>query len=297
MNSRISLALGMFATFALSSLHASAAEAPPPEMISVTSGKGIADGQAADGGALMTIYRPAKPNGAAVLIFPGGGYGRLMREPEGHGIAKWLNGHGIVGVVVEYRLPNGHSDIPLEDAQRATRIVRLHAAEWGCSPSRIGNMGFSAGGHLASTAATHFDKGNPKAVDPIAKPSCRPDFSILIYPVITMGDKTHMGSKTNLLGPSPDAKAVELFSNEKQVNSDTPPTFLAHAQDDGLVPAANSEMYYEALRKNKVPAEYLRLPSGGHGLNGYQGEMWEAWKTGCLKWLAKQRMIPIADAS
>jgi len=275
---------------------AAPAIAQPPERFSVASGKPLAEGEAPAGEAVMTIHHPAKPNGAAVLIYPGGGYATLVREPEGHGIAKWFGEHGVTGVVVEYRLPHGNSALPLADAQRATRIVRLHAAEWKCDARRVGNIGFSAGGHLASTAATHFDRGNPKATDPIDQQSCRPDFSILVYPVVTMGEKTHGGSKSQLLGPAPDAKAVELFSNEKQVTRDTSPTFLAHAQDDQLVPADNSEAYYEALKKNQVPAEYLKLPSGGHGLNGYQGPMWESWKTASLNWLAKLKFIPSADA-
>jgi acetyl esterase/lipase len=283
----------------LPGLPCAAAPATPllPERYSIASGKPLAEGETPAGEAVMTVYHPTKANGTAVLIYPGGGYSTLMREPEGHGVAKWFGEHGVTGVVVEYRLPHGNSALPLADAQRATRIVRLHAADWKCDARRVGNIGFSAGGHLASTAATHFDRGNPQATDPIDKQSCRPDFSILIYPVVTMGDKTHGGSKSELLGTSPDAKAIEQFSNEKQVTRDTSPTFLAHAQDDPLVPADNSEAYYEALKKSQVPAEYLKLPTGGHGLNGYQGPMWEAWKTASLKWLAKQKFIPAADAN
>jgi acetyl esterase/lipase len=268
-----------------------------PERFSVATGKILAEGEKPAGEAVMTLYHPAKPNGAAVVIYPGGGYTTLVVEPEGHRIAKWFGEHGITGVVVEYRLPNGNSELPLADAKQATRIVRLHATEWKLDPKRIGNIGFSAGGHLAATAATHFDKGYADAVHPVDKLSSRPDFSILIYPVITMGELTHGGSKNALLGPSPDAEAIESFSNEKQVTRDTPPTFLVHAEDDTLVVPANSELYYEALRKNKVPAEYLKLPSGGHGINGYQGPLWEDWKSKCLKWLAKQKFIPAADAN
>ena len=273
------------------------ATAQTQERFSVATGKVLADGETPAGEAVMTVYHPLKANGAAVLIYPGGGYTTKVVEPEGHRIAKWFGEHGITGVVVEYRLPNGNPSIPLSDAERATRIVRSHAADWKLKADRIGNIGFSAGGHLAATAATHFDKGDPKAADPIGKQSCRPDFSILIYPVITMGELAHGGSRTALLGPSPDAKAVELFSNEKQVTRDTPPTFLAHAENDTLVVPANSAIYYEALLKNKVPAEYLKLPDGGHGLNGYQGPMWEAWKSASLKWLGKLKFIPAADAN
>ena len=135
----------------------------------------------------------------------------LVTGPEGHGIAKWLNAHGITGVVLEYRLPSGRAYVPLLDAQRAIRTVRANAKAWSIDPKRVGIIGFSAGGHLASTAATHFDAGNPKAEDPIARLSCRPDFAILVYPVVTMGSKTHGGSKANLLGRDPKPELVELF--------------------------------------------------------------------------------------
>lgn len=274
-----------------------AAKPGEQERLSVASGQVLSADETPAGEAIMTVYHPEKSNGAAVVIYPGGGYSVLVKDPEGHKIARWLNDHGITGVLVEYRLPAGNSSVPLLDAQRATRIVRLHAKEWKCDPARIGNIGFSAGGHLASTAATHFDNGNPTAKDPIDKEGCRPDFSILVYPVITMGEKTHGGSKEQLLGPSPDAKAIEQFSNEKQVTAKTPPTFLVHAVDDTLVVPENSAMYYEALVKNKVPAEYLQLSSGGHGINGYQGPKWEEWKTASLKWLAKQKFIKPSDAN
>ena len=269
---------------------------PATERISVATGQILAEGDKPANEAVMTVYHPAKPNGTAILIYPGGGYSVLVVEPEGHRIAKWLGLHGITSAVVEYRLPHGDSCIPLADASRATRIVRSHASDWKLDPRHIGNMGFSAGGHLAATAATHFDKGDPQATNPIGKQSSRPDFSILVYPVITMGENTHLGSKESLLDPSPDPKAVELFSNEKQITADTPPTFLAHALDDTLVVPENSAAYFEALQKNHVPAEYLKLPSGDHGLNNYQGPMWEAYQTACLKWLGKLKFIPAAYA-
>ncbi len=273
-----------------------AAELPATERFSVATGKPLASDEKPAGEAVMTVYHPPNANGTAVLIYPGGGYGGLVLGGEGHGIAKWFGEHGVTGVVVEYRLPQGNSSLPISDAKRASRIVRCHAADWNLKPDHIGNIGFSAGGHLASTAATHYDKGDANTTDPIEKQSCRPDFSILIYPVISMGELGHGGSSRNLLGPSPDAKAIALFSNEKQVTSDTPPTFLAHAQDDKLVPPANSQMYFDALQKNHVPSEYLKLPSGGHGLNGYKGPMWESWKTNCRKWLAGLKFIPAAQA-
>ncbi len=250
------------------------------------------DGTFEDAEAWLTVHRPEHPNGTAVVICPGGGYAMRVVGAEGHGIAAWLNRHGITGAVLEYRLPAGRPRVPLLDAQRALRTVRANAKAWGLDPARIGIMGFSAGGHLASTAGTHFDAGHPDAADPVQRLSCRPDFMILVYPVITMGDKGHPGSRDNLLGKNPDARLVELYSNEKQVTANTPPTFLAHARDDKPVPPENSRMFYEALRAHKVPSRYLELPSGGHGLNGYKGPMWDAWQEQALAWLAAQKLIP-----
>ncbi len=240
----------------------------------------------------ITVHRPEKGNGAAVVICPGGGYGGLVMGPEGHGIARWLNKQGIVGIVLEYELPKGRPMVPLRDAQRAIRLTRANAKQWNINPNRIGIMGFSAGGHLASTAGTHFDGGDTKAIDPIDRVSCRPDFMILIYPVITMGDKTHRGSKRNLLGKTPTTDTVKFFSNETQVTKNTPPAFLAHAKDDKAVVADNSRMFHKALKAKHVASEFLELPRGGHGLNGYRGPMWDAWQTGSLRWLALQKMIP-----
>jgi acetyl esterase/lipase len=220
----------------------------------------------------------------------------LVTGAEGHGIAGWLNGHGITGIVLEYRLPGGRSFVPLLDAQRAIRTVRSHAGQWNIDPNRIGIIGFSAGGHLASTAGTHFDDGDPAAADPSERVSSRPDFVILVYPVVTMGELTHRGSKRNLLGADPKPELVELFSNERQVTERTPPMFLTHALDDTVVVPDNSRMLYEALRACHVAARYLELPSGGHGLNRYQGPMWDAWQMESLKWLAALKIIPVEDA-
>jgi acetyl esterase/lipase len=245
----------------------------------------------------ITAHRPEKPNGTAVVICPGGGYGGLVTGAEGHGIAAWLNNHGVTGVVLEYRLPKGRPFVPLLDARRAIRTVRSSATAWGIDPAKVGIIGFSAGGHLASTVGTHFDEGDPKAADPVEKQSCRPDFMILVYPVITMGEKTHGGSRTNLLGKQPDGKLVTLFSNEAQVTAKTPPAFLAHAKDDKVVVPEHSKAFYDALRANKVPAEYLELASGGHGLNGYKGPMWNAWQTRSLAWLGELKFVPVAGES
>ena len=240
---------------------------------------------------------PDKANRAAVVICPGGGYRGLVVGPEGHGIAQWLNQHGIAGIVLEYRLPQGRPFVPLLDAQRAIRTVRANARQWNVDPQRIGIIGFSAGGHLASTVGTHFDLGDPKAQDPIERVSCRPDFMILVYPVISFGPTAHLGSRTNLLGPEPKPELIDLFCNEKQVTDRTPPAFLAHAKDDKTVPSEHSQMFRDALHAHRVAAEYLELPSGGHGLNRYQGPMWDAWQARALQWLAAQKMIPPADAS
>ena len=272
--------------------------ATTPEKIALWPGPApVGDGTFETTNASLTVHQPSpeKANGAAVVICPGGGYGGLVVGPEGHGIAQWLNQHGIAGIVLEYRLPGGRPFVPLLDAQRAIRTVRARAKEWKIDPNRIGIIGFSAGGHLASTAGTHFDGGDPQAADPIDRVSCRPDFMILVYPVITMNEKTHGGSKANLLGRDPKPELLDLFSNEKQVTAKTPPAFLAHAQDDTVVTPDNSRVFYEALKSHQVAAEYLQLPSGGHGLNGYQGPMWDAWQTESLAWLSKQKMIPDSE--
>ncbi|WP_166831635.1 alpha/beta hydrolase [Thalassoroseus pseudoceratinae] len=240
----------------------------------------------------LTVHRPSKPNGTAIVICPGGGYRGLVTGGEGHGIAKWLNRHGITGIVLEYELPKGRPFVPLRDVQRAIRLTRANASKWGLNTKRIGVIGFSAGGHLASTAGTHFDAGDPNSQEPIERESCRPDFMILVYPVISMSDKTHQGSKRNLLGRMPTDKMVRLFSNEMQVNKQTPPTYLAHALDDKVVVPDNSRLFHEALREHQVPTEYLKLPSGGHGLNGYRGPMWDAWQKGSIRWLKAQDLIP-----
>lgn len=276
----------------------SAAETGTNDRILLWSGVApLGEGKPVEGSAYTTVHRPARPNGAVIVICPGGGYGGLAKEPEGTGIARWLNQHGITGMVLEYRLPAGNRFVPLLDAQRAIRWARSQARSWGCDPGRIGIMGFSAGGHLASTTATHFDDGDPNAIDPVDRLGCRPDFAVLIYPVITMGDKTHGGSKANLLGPNPTAETVLFYSNEKQVTARTSPTFLAHARDDRAVPPENSRMFCQALRTHHVAARYLELPSGNHGLNGYQGPMWEAWQAGTLSWLAELKIIPAEDAA
>lgn len=264
-----------------------AQDAAPPRMPLWPGEAPVGDGATESANAYFTVHVPAEPNGTAVVICPGGGYGQLVVGGEGHGIAKWLNKHGITGVVLEYRLPAGRHTVPLSDAQRTIRMVRANAAKWNLDPARIGIMGFSAGGHLASTAATHFDKGNPAADDAVERVSCQPDFAVLVYPVVTFGEHTHKGSKRNLLGDNPSPELVKLYSNELQVTAETPPMFLAHAIDDKPVPPENSRALYAALQSNGIESRYLELPSGGHGLNGYQGPMWDAWQKQSLEWLAE----------
>jgi acetyl esterase/lipase len=217
----------------------------------------------------LTVYRPEKANGAAVVVCPGGGYGHLAVGHEGKEVAEWFNERQVTAFVLKYRLaPRYHHPAPLQDVQRALRTVRARAADWSVDPKRIGVMGFSAGGHLASTAATHFDAGQPDAEDVIDRASCRPDFAVLCYPVITMTDvpSTHRGSRTNLLGKMPDPKLVESLSNDQQVTAQTPPTFLFHTNADGGVIPENSILFYLALRKVKVPAELHIYEKGPHGV-------------------------------
>jgi acetyl esterase/lipase len=206
----------------------------------------------------LEIYLPGKEKstGMAVVICPGGGYAGLAYEHEGLMVARWLNSEGIAAFILKYRMPNKHKEIPLDDAQQAIRYVREHAGEYGVNVSKIGVCGFSAGGHLASTASTHFATTGT---------STRPDFSILFYPVITMTKLTHGGSRTNLLGENPSETDAYMFSNEKQVNVNTPPAILLLSDDDKVVLPENSLRYYEALKRNNVPATMYIFPSGGHG--------------------------------
>ncbi len=236
---------------------------------------------------------PKNANGQAVLICPGGGYGILAYDWEGYDIAKWLNSKGIAGIVLKYRLPSDASQVkkelsPLMDAQRAMRIIRANAKKWNIDPQKIGVMGFSAGGHLASTLGTHFDLGNPMADDTINQVSCRPDFMILGYPVISMdSDVTHAGSKRNLLGENPSKELETYYSNEKQVKEDTPPTFIFHSEDDNVVPIENSIRMYQELRDKKIPAEAHFFPTGGHGysLGLNTNETYSNWPIYCETWL------------
>ena len=238
---------------------------------------------------------PATANGAAVLICPGGGYGTLAFDHEGNAIARWLNDNGIAGIILKYRLPSARimvdkSTGPLQDAQEAMRVIRRNAASWKIDPGKVGVIGFSAGGHLASTISTHYADKVYEVKDNI---SARPDFSLLIYPVITMDTVfTHRGTRNNLIGPDPTEKNVFRFSNEKQVNAETPPAFLVHSSDDNAVPVLNSISYYEALVRNKVVAELHIFQKGGHGYGlAPKGGTESSWPDLCLKWLKQTGMI------
>ncbi len=218
----------------------------------------------------ITAYlpEPDKANGASVIVCPGGGYWGLAIDHEGRAVAEWLRGFGVAGFVLQYRTaPKYHHPTPLMDAQRAIRTVRARSKEWGLDGSRIGIMGFSAGGHLASTAGTLFEKGPDRKDDAIDAQSARPDFLILGYPVITMKPPyAHMGSRINLIGESPSSELVDLMSTDLQVTPKTPPTFLMHTDADDGVPSENSVNFYLALRKAGVPAEMHIYAEGAHGL-------------------------------
>jgi acetyl esterase/lipase len=222
---------------------------------------------------------PERNTHTAVVVFPGGGYEMLSMQLEGRLIAAELQDHGIAAVVVKYRLPSDKtmrdkSIGPLQDAQQAVRVVRAHAQEWHIDPHRVGVMGFSAGGHLAATVSTHFERAYAPNPD---QSNLRPDFSILIYPVVTMRTpSTHGGSRAALLGKSPTPQQVDLFSNELQVTDRTPPALLLAASDDNLVDVDNSIAYYEALRRHKVPAELVLLPHGDHGFFHIPRDEWLA---------------------
>jgi acetyl esterase/lipase len=240
---------------------------------------------------MLYIFLPPKEKvtGTAVLICPGGGYAALAFGHEGNAIASWLNDNGIAGIILKYRLPSDlimkdKSIGPLQDAQEAMRIIRRNAAMWNIDPNKVGVIGFSAGGHLASTLSTHYDEKVYDATDTV---SARPDFSLLIYPVITMDSSfTHAGSRRNLLGDHPSNEAIRRFSNELQVNEKTPPAFMVHSADDKAVPVKNSIVYYEQLVKYNIPSELHVFQKGGHGYGlGGSRDTQSAWPSLCISWL------------
>jgi acetyl esterase/lipase len=240
----------------------------------------------------ILVYLPPKDkaNGTAVVICPGGGYTRLAIDHEGYDVAKWFNEMGIAGIVLKYRLPSDQimedkTTGPLQDVQEAIRMVRRNAKEWHIQPNKIGVMGFSAGGHLAGTASTMY---NEKVYIPKDSTSARPDFSILMYGVLSLQKQiTHGGTHKNLLGNNASQALTDKFSNELNVNAQTPPAFLVHAADDGTVPVQNSILYFQALIKNKIPAELHVYEKGGHGFGLATGRTSteSTWPEACKNWL------------
>ncbi|MET4107903.1 alpha/beta hydrolase [Hymenobacter sp. UYP22] len=239
----------------------------------------------------LTVFRPAQPNGTAVIICPGGGYARLAMDHEGYDVARRLNDWGITAFVLKYRLPNAESQtdksvVPLLDAQQALRLVRQRSQEYGLNPARIGLMGFSAGGHLAATAGTahRVVPGNP--VGALSAISAVPDFLMLLYPVVSFSDSlAHLGSRTNLLGEHPTAAQIQLYSADAQVTARTPPVFLVHAQDDAVVEVQNSLRFYETCLYHHVPVEMHLYPKGGHGFGMHNATTKDEWMDRLRNWL------------
>jgi acetyl esterase/lipase len=243
----------------------------------------------------LSVYLPenGRANGAAVIICPGGGYHTLLTKREGSDVARAFNMLGVTAFVLKYRLPSDRTMEdktvgPLQDAQQALKMVRVNARKWGIDPSRIGLMGFSAGGHLAATAGTHYGE---LVIDNTEKVSLRPDFLLLINPVISFTDAIgHAGSRTNLLGPGPTAEKINYFSNERHVNGGSPPTFLVHAGGDQVVPVANSLAFYQALQTHGVPAGLHIYAKGEHGFLTAPG--FEEWFGRCVHWLKSMAFLP-----
>lgn len=257
----------LLAALALCPLLSAADKQPPPTVLLWPDGAPGAQGNADADQPRYTVYRAAAPIGSGVLVCPGGGYQGLAMDHEGAQVAQWLNARGVTAFVLQYRLgPKYHHPIEMNDAKRAMRLIRSHWREYSIDPNSLGIWGFSAGGHLASTVSTHSDAGDFTTKDPIDRFPSRPDFAILAYPVISFGEFAHKGSLRNLLGDNPDPQLVEDLSNEKRVSQQTPPTFLFHTTDDPVVPVENSVMYYEALRKARVPAEMHIYEHGPHGV-------------------------------
>jgi acetyl esterase/lipase len=276
---------------------------PKPELLWPNGAPSSVGAPAANQPSLEAHLPPAdKATGTAVIVCPGGGYGHLALDHEGKQIADWLTARGVAAFILRYRIavpgqrPAPLHPAPMLDVQRAIRSVRAKAKDYGIQPDRIGVWGFSAGGHLASTAATHFDAGQPDDPDPINRVICRPDFAILAYPVISMDARvTHGGSRRNLLGPEPDARLVELMSNDKQVTRETPPTFLFHTDDDQAVPARNAALFYEALTRNAVPAEMHVYAHGRHGVGLAPADpVLGTWPQRLEAWLKGQGLLTAA---
>ncbi len=260
----------------------------PEETFNVTHVRNVSEAE-------MYVYLPEKElnTGAAVVICPGGGYWVEAMGHEGYDIAEWLKKRGIAGIVLKYRLPYGHHEIPSGDVRRTIRIVRENASKWGIDPMKIGLAGSSAGGHLAATAGTRFDYGNPDGASLVEKLSSRPDFMLLLYPVISFREEFgHMGSRTNLIGEGNKWELVERYSNELHVTSETPPTFLVLADDDKVVVPRNSIAFYMALKENNVPAEMHIFAQGGHGFGMRENNIpADQWPDLFYKWLRAIEVI------
>jgi acetyl esterase/lipase len=270
------------------------ANLPKGDLLWPAGAPGAQGSEDADKPTLFPYVVPAgRGTGTAVVVCPGGSYQHLSMEKEGSDIARWLNSLGVSAFVLQYRLgPKYHHPVELGDAQRAIRTVRSRAADYRLNPDRIGIMGFSAGGHLASSAGTHFDAGDTAATDPIDRLSSRPDFLILCYPVISFLSYTHQGSKLHLLGGNPDPKLVENMSSEMAVTAQTPPTFLFHTTADTTVPSENSVLFYMALRKAGVPAELHIYERGPHGVGlAPTDEALSSWPQRLADWLRVRGLL------
>ncbi len=288
-------------TLLLSTFLALSGAAAPPEPVMLWPGEApLARGDTDEDRPAVTPYLPppTSATGTAVIVCPGGGYVRRSEDHEGRQIAEWLNSFGVAAFVLRYRV--GQIDgsgyrhpVPLMDAQRALRVVRARAQEWHLDPDRVGILGFSAGGHLASTAGTHFDHGRPEATDAIERLSSRPSFMILLYPVISLHTPyVHRGSRQALLGPDPDPRLVELLSNETQVTTLSPPAFLVHTTEDVTVPVENSLLFYRALREAGVPAELHVYERGRHGLGLAPNEPGlSSWPERCREWMQLHHLL------
>jgi acetyl esterase/lipase len=236
----------------------------------------------------LTVYPATGPEatGASIVVCPGGGYAGLAPH-EAEPIALWLNSVGVAAGVLKYRLgPRYHHPAPWHDASRAVRTMRARATEWGFDGERVGILGFSAGGHLSSTVGTHYDAGNPASDDPVERARSRPDLMVLIYPVISLHERPHVGSTENLLGKPPSDDLIRVLSNEDQVTRDTPPAFLVHGMDDAGVPVEHSTLFAEALHRNGVPVEAHLFEHGPHGFGlGGDDPQLSMWPTLCAHWL------------
>ena len=234
----------------------------------------------------LTVYPASHPNGMAIIMCPGGGYGGLAMKHEGHDMAPWFNTQGITYAVLKYRMPNGHHEVPLSDAEQAIRMVREHAAEWGVNPQRVGIRGASAGGHLAASLATLYSSDKT-----------RPDFQILFYPVISMQKGvTHGGSRKNLIGENPSQELEQKYSLERQVSPGTPQAFIMLSSDDDAVPPINGIGYFLALRDHKVPASLHAYPTGGHGWGFRDNFTYKRqWTEELEKWLREGLVFPVSE--